>query len=66
MTVQPGSRGTEVVPPKDLKLVSSTRLICTIMGAASLLTGIKEQVYQLFFNICNSLGILDFRFWILD
>jgi hypothetical protein len=36
------------------------------MGAASLLTGIKEQVYQLFFNICNSLGILDFRFWILD
>ena len=31
MTVQPGSRGTEVVPPKDLKLVSSTRLTYTII-----------------------------------
>ena len=31
MTVHPGSKGTEVVPPKDLKLVSSTRLICTII-----------------------------------
>ncbi len=31
ITVQPGSRGTEVVPPKDLKLVSSTRLTYTII-----------------------------------
>ncbi|OBQ34878.1 MAG: hypothetical protein AN485_14900, partial [Anabaena sp. MDT14b] len=30
MTVHPGSKGTAVVPPKDLKLVSSTRLTYTM------------------------------------
>ena len=29
MTVNPGSKGTPVVPPKDLKFVSSTRLMYT-------------------------------------
>jgi hypothetical protein len=29
MTVNPGNKGTAVVPPKDLKLVSSSRLIYT-------------------------------------
>ncbi len=33
MTVKPGSRGTEVVPPQDLKLGSSTGLTCTIDAA---------------------------------
>jgi hypothetical protein len=29
MTVNPGNKGTPVVPPKDLKFVSSTRLMYT-------------------------------------